>query len=343
MKITVEQLATHLQKALLPVYIISGEEILLRQQAIDMIRGAAAQKEFNERKIFQIDAGFNWDNFLLEINSFSLFSNKALLELHIPDNKFSDAAKNALEIYAQNPPADKTLLLVTTKLDSKIQLTTWFKQLEKIGGVITAWPMDARQLPAWIKNRFQQAGISADAAGIQLLTDRTEGNLLATEQAIEKLLLLHGKTKVTADDIAQAISDSARFDIFDLVDCALAGNSQRTLQVLLNLQAEGIELTLVLWALARELRGLIAMRHGSPNNQALDQVMLQHKVWEKRKPLIKQALKRHSLQSLQQLLQQAGAIDYIIKGAATGNAWDELIQLSLTLAGAPVWRIANAA
>lgn len=336
MKITFEQLHSHLQKMLLPIYMVQGEEILLRQQAVAMIRNASAQKGFNERKILQIDAGFNWDDFLLEMNSFSLFSKQTLLELHIPETKFNDAAKNALERYTQNPPADKTLLIVTAKLDGKIQLTNWFKQLEKIGGVITAWPIDAKQLPTWIKNRLQQVGIIADATGIQLLADRTEGNLLATDQAIEKLLLLYGKRKINTDEIATAISDNTRFDIFDWIDCTLAGDGKRTLQILLHLQAEDTELTLLLWALTRELRSLLAMRHASTNQQTVEQIMLQHKVWEKRKPLIKQALNRHSLQNLQQFLLQASVIDQIIKGATVGNAWDELRQLSLALVGIPI-------
>ena len=64
MKLAPAQLAKHLQGALAPVYIISGDDPLLCQEAADAIRAAARQQGFDERQVFAADASFDWGTLL---------------------------------------------------------------------------------------------------------------------------------------------------------------------------------------------------------------------------------------------------------------------------------------
>ena len=50
-----------------------------------------------------------------------------------------------------------------------------------------------------------------------------------------------------------SIGDSARFDMFQLGEAALGGDVPRALRILGGLRSEGVEATLVLWSLAREI------------------------------------------------------------------------------------------
>ena len=89
MKIKPEQLQTHLQRALqnnqLPsVFVISGDEPLLSQEAADAIRATARELGYNERETFDIDARFDWNPVFNQTSSLSLFGDKKILELHIP-------------------------------------------------------------------------------------------------------------------------------------------------------------------------------------------------------------------------------------------------------------------
>jgi DNA polymerase III delta subunit len=61
-------------------------------------------------------------------------------------------------------------------------------------------------------------------------------------------------------------------------------------------------------------------------------------VWEKRKPAISAALRRHAGPTVwQTMLQHCSRIDRGIKGLGTGKPWDELIQLTARLAGTPLF------
>jgi len=129
------------------------------------------------------------------------------------------------------------------------------------------------------------------------------------------------------------VADSARFDVYDLADAALAGDAARVARILRGLQAEQIESTLMLWAVTREVRALAGMAFDCRSGVDVEQALVRHKVWEKRKPLIKQALRRAAPDHWQRLLLKAARIDRVIKGLETGNVWDELLQLSLDIAG----------
>lgn len=331
MKTHFEQLLVHLQKKLAPIYLIFGEEYLLRQQAADAVRSAAAQAGFTERVLFTLEPQFDWDNFQEATQNFSLFSLKQCIELRINEQKLNENGKQAILDYAENPSSSQLLLITLGKLDAAEQNSAWFKAVEKIGVVVQIWPMQRPQVLAWILQRLKKLGFSADANDVTILADRTEGNLLATHQEIEKIALLYPPGKLNAEQIAKACVDNARFDVFDLVDAALQGQAPQVVRILEGLKQEGTEPTLILWALARELRQLIAIAQTLAQGAALAGALAKHKVWEKRKASVQRTLKLHSLSQLQLYLQKAAVIDSMIKGGTPGNVWEALLQLALNL------------
>ena len=331
MKINLERLPALLKNSTAPIYLINGAEPLLLDEGSSFIRKQLHGHGFTERRSRQVNNTFDWNSLLEAMNSFSLFAAKSLLELRFPANKLNDAGKKALALYAKRPPEDKVLLLVFDKLDTRTQNSAWFKAIEKIGVCITVWPVSTQNLPAWIQKRLQKYNMSADSEAVRFIANRTEGNLLAAKQEIEKLYLLFDKKKLTLEDVIHAAANSSRFDIFDLADAVLAGNNQRTLRIIKELQEEGTEATLILWTLTKEIRTLINISEKLAQNQPLEVIMNELRIWEKQKPLMRSSLKRHKLKNLLSLLKHASQIDLMIKGISTDNAWDNLTKLALSL------------
>ena len=178
---------------------------------------------------------------------------------------------------------------------------------------------------------MQHHELKTTQEGLKLLAEYGEGNLLAIAQEIEKLRLLYGPGNLNIEQIATAIADNSRFNIFDLVDHALKGDSKKVIHILRSLKNEKTEPTLILWALARELRSLASMSKTMQQGYSADQVIQQFHVWQQRKPCIKQALQSHNYNGILKILQQCAALDRIIKGVTPGNIWDELEKLCLKL------------
>ena len=81
MKIYPEKLAAELKKGLARVYLISGDEPLLRQEVCDQIRVDARSAGFVERDLFHVEPGFDWQELHYSANSLSLFADKKLIEV----------------------------------------------------------------------------------------------------------------------------------------------------------------------------------------------------------------------------------------------------------------------
>lgn len=338
MKLNASQLARHLQHdALAPVYAVSGDDPLLCQEACDAIRAACRAREFSERQVFHVDASFDW-NLLREAGaSLSLFAEKRLLELRMPGGKPSDAGIAALLDYLARPPEDTVLLLSLPRLDSKAQKSKWARALleGEACQFVAIWPVELAQLPQWLRQRLAQAGLAATPDAIDLLVARTEGNLLAAVQEIEKLRLLVEGNQLDADTVQASVADSARFDLFGLLDAALAGDAAHALRMLEGLRGEGVEAPVILWGLARELRLLASLAwqqaRGVPLERAIGQA--RPPIFGKRQALVGRAVQRLSAEQWHTLLGEAQRIDEQIKGQAPGHVWSALARLTLQLAG----------
>jgi len=328
LRLTAEQLPAALAKNLAGVYLVSGDEPLLVGEAADAIRAAARAAGYADRSVFFIDRSFSWDELRHASQSLSLFAERRLFELRMPSGKPDKGAQQLAEL-VERPPPDVVCLVVTDKLDKKASDAAWVRAVEKHGVWVPVWPVQTAGLPAWLRARAKQLKIEIEPAAAQLIADRVEGNLLAAKQELEKLSLLANGEPIGADLVLRSVGDSARYDVFQLAEAAAGGDGERALRVLLGLKSEGVEPTLILWALVRELRGLWQARERDRLRSAD-----RGSGWNLAATPSPRALSRLKTLPLPRLLMQAGHADRVIKGLAPGDAWSELTGLTGVLAGA---------
>lgn len=334
MKLPYQQLTQHLAKSLAPIYLVSGDELLLVQETVDFIRAAAQKAGFSERTRIPVEAGSDWAKLLYaNAHSMSLFAEQRILELDLRGVKLNQANSEILTNYAENP-AEQTLLIIQTgKLDQKTEQTRWYKSIDKKGIAIPIWPVTTEQLPQWIIQRAKKANLTLTNQAAGWLAERVEGNLFAAAQEIEKLALLQPNGIVDEDILEKQVMNHARFDIFNLVDSFLLGNSKRSLLILNNLFDEDTEPTLIMWAITRELRSMAELLKQVKQGAALSSLFSQFRIWEKRQPPVRAFLKRATPSQCWDWLLHAAKIDRIIKGAEIGKVQDELERLILSLTG----------
>jgi DNA polymerase-3 subunit delta len=325
--VNLDQLPAALQRGLAGAYLISGEELLLLGEAADAIRAAARKQGFADRRVYFIDRSFSWEQLRNDTQSLSLFAERRLFELRMSGKPDKGAAQ--LAELAAKPPPDVITLVLTGKLDRKSSGEPWVRAFEQHGAWVAVQEVGAAELPAWLAARARRAGLALDEAAAQLIAERTEGNLLAAAQELAKLGLLAGGNRIDAGLVLQSVGDSARYDVLQLSAAASAGDAARAVHILHGLRSEGVEPTLILWALVRELRGLW---------QARERARLRSgdrgSAWNLAGTPSDRALSRLRSLPLPALLAQASEADRIIKGMAAGDAWTALLGLVAALAGA---------
>jgi len=337
MQLKPEQLDAHLRKQLAPVYFISGDDPLRVMEAADAVRAAARAHGYDEREVLTVQAGFDWNSLLSEAGNLSLFSQQRILDLRLPGGKPGDAGAKALRAWAERPPEDTLLLVTSGKLDPRARKSKWLQALDKIGVVLTVWPLKERaELLGWVGARMRKRGLEPTNEAVRMLTEQVEGNLLACVQEIDKLHLLNGAGPVDVDDITALVADNARYDVYGLVDSALRGDAARCVRILQRLQAEAVAAPVVLWALTREIRPLVGMTAAAAQGDTVAAILGRYHVWQARRNIVGAALKRLSTDECKAMIRQCARIDRVCKGRATGKEWDELLQLTLRLAGRAV-------
>ncbi len=333
MKLQSSQLAAHLKNSLAPCYLLSGDEHLLVDEALDGIRAAARARGFGARELYVATTGFDWGQLGAAGANLSLFADKRIVELRLPTGKPGRDGATAIEAFVRDIGPDLMLVVVTPKLERAAASASWVKALEARGASLTLWPVNIRELPGWIAARMRRADLEPDEQVVAMIAGRVEGNLLAAAQEVEKLRLLLGAGKVSANDVSRAVADSSRYDVYQLVDAALGGDARRAMKILAGLCAEGVEPVLVVWSLTRELRTLAKVADLMEQRTDLGTAMQKTHVWSSRQGLVRSALGRHSRLELLHLLRATGQADAAAKGQRAGDPWQ--------LAGAIVLRLAT--
>lgn len=331
MKLRYSQFQKHLQKGpLAPLYLLMGEEPFQLREGVDQVRTHARARGFTERIVLTVETGFDWNTFGQATQNLSLFARKRLIELQLGEKSPDKVGTTALIDYATQPSPATLLLVTATKVDAK---NKWLPLFEEKGVVVQISPLAAKDLPSWIYEQMIARGLQPSEDAVQLLAERSEGHLLACAQEIEKLRLIYGTGAITATQVLETVADSARFDLFQWIDTVVSGDGVRSLRQLQQLRMEGYEPVLVLWALTREIRNLCQLSQAMAKGQTQEQVFKAYHVWQNRKSLIASALNRYSVTDWYQFLRWAVRIDSMTKGMAPGRPWDEILQLSLRVAG----------
>jgi DNA polymerase-3 subunit delta len=322
LKLTADSLPTHLRERLLPAYLVSGDEPLLAGEAADAVRARARAAGFTEREVHLIERAGDWEEVRGAARSLSLFGARRVFEIRL-GGKAGAAGNAALLGLLEAHDPDTLFLILTPRLDREAQGADWVRAVEAHGAWVQIWPVDAARLTGWLRGRARQLELEASDAALELLAERTEGNLLAAHQELGKLALLAGGAAVTPEMVLASVADSARFDVFQLSEAVLSGAAARALRVLAGLRAEGTEATLVLWALTRALHDAWSTLGGAGGGA--------QRGWQRQSAALAEARRRAPHMPFTDLTAHAARADRVIKGRIAGNAWDELALLTKAL------------
>lgn len=339
MKIAADNLAASLAKGLNSAYLIAGDDPLLTSEACDAVRARARALGFTGRELHFVERGFDWSELAASTQSLSLFAERRIIEIRMPSGSPGEGAETLIRL-VEKPQDDLLVLIVTDKLDARALSTRWATAVERHGALVQIWPVDLPRLPAWIGERLGRHGLKPEAGVTELIAERVEGNLLAAHQEVEKLALLHPPGALSLEAVMEAVVDSARYDVLQLGEVAMRGQAARALRILRGLRQEGIELTLVLWGVNKDLQWLARVEHLVRGGQSPDAAMAAEHVWRPRQAAMRVALSRFKGTAIAGLLTDAARVDRAIKGVLRRDAWTEMEALVARLAGV---RLARAA
>ena len=334
MQVNADRLPSLLESSLAPIYLIAGDEPLLVQEARDAVRAKALASGVDERHLLQVERADDWQRIAMASDSLGLFASRRLFDVRL-EKGIDAAAEAALSRFAERPSPDDVLIVSCTNIDKRGQGKPWYRAVERSGVHVQVWPVRAAELPRWLEMRARRLGLDIERDALRFLAGQVEGNLLAAAQQLDLLRLL-GAGPWTVDEVAKAVEDAARFEVFSLFDAACAGEAERALQMLRSFEQEGEYPLPVLSAFASQLRRLIVLHAQVEGGERFEQAASNARIYGRdRLQAWQRAVGRARGQSLQRLLPRLATADQQVKGMLRGDPWMTLADVALALAGKP--------
>ena len=333
MELRLNQLFAHLERALASFYVVHGDEPLLASEAGDAIRAAARKAGCDERELLVVDSGFKWDAVIAASTNLGLFGARTLIDLRIPSGKPGVEGAKLLEACSTHLNPDQSMLVTLPKLDRAAQSSAWFSALKDAGVSIAVYPLERDKLPQWISARLARQGQRVARETLAFLSDRCEGNLLAARQEIEKLGLLLPEGEINAEAVERAVTDVARYDVFQLSEAWLSNDAARALRIIAALEAEGEGIQLLLWQLGEDIHALASVLEATSSGTPVAVAIRNARVWGKRQVAMERAARTVKTEAIPPLLAALARLDALSKGIGRGNVWDELRTTALAVAG----------
>lgn len=324
--------ASAANQALKPAYLIAGAEFLLVMEAADAIRAAARAAGVDGRDVFDAsEKDFDWQYVENAVGAMGLFSSTRLVEVTLPTGKPGKDGAAMIEAYCANPPPGTTLLILAGEW-SKKHAGKWSDAISRVGILSVAWPVKPHEFPDWIAKRMRARKVQASQGAIEQLALRTEGNLLAAAQEIDKLALLANGEMIDETRMEEYVADAARFDVFRLLDATLNGDASMASRMIAGLQAEGDSVHALLGMVVMEVQRLttLAITQSRGGNMAKEFQM--HRIWDSKQAQYKRALARYPAAKWQGILSEIGRLDRASKGRAGDDPWILLERILLAVA-----------
>jgi DNA polymerase-3 subunit delta len=200
----------------------------------DLNRAIATQSFLSNKRMVIIK------NVLLQKKNFQA----ELLELLKKGNYRESKEDNILIFYDEKP--DKRLILFKYLLGSKFK-----EEFEALVG---------EELTAWIVARVKLSGGEISAANANLLASKSDGNLWALNNEINKLRAESSKGEISEELIAESYLFKLEENIFALTDALGNKNKIQALKLITAQLESGVEAIYLLSMIARQFRIIIQVK-----------------------------------------------------------------------------------
>ena len=274
------------QGELLPVWLVVGEERMLRDQVIKAITNAALAgglPDFNHDKFTAGEADV--EKVLGATRTVPMMAKKRVvyvrgLERWDTNAASSDSDEGAsskalppldrLAEYAKAPIDSTTLILVAQKIDGRRKLVALAK---KQGFIVDCAQIDGRQLPGWIRARAKLKGHTLAPEVCDLIAEIAGPDLSYLDDVLERLSLYVGKDgPITEDAVGVNVTRVRLADTWNLVDAASTRDLGRVLALLADVydpRDRGLPLVgAIAWSLRQLLKLQSALEQGAGMDDA---------------------------------------------------------------------------
>lgn len=223
------------QSPLSPLYLIVGEDDLLRDAAVASLKTAILGEggDFNYELFYGDEAGGS--DIIAAASEMPVFAERRLVVVKAAE-KLPARENDTLLGYIAAPNETTTLVFMSPKLDGRLKFS---QAVARAAVTIDCSPLRDGQLSPWLTREAARLGVRLDDEAGQVLKEVSGGSLYVVRRELEKLAAyVTGDRPATAADVHVLRGIEPGASVFDLTIAIADGHRARTLSILArNLEA----------------------------------------------------------------------------------------------------------
>ncbi len=301
--------------------IIMGGEPVVTNYTISYCQDYFKKKDFGVEAI-TINTSTKASDLIPILSDGSLFNNNILYKILISRGRIGEEVKQLIAQSLMNKSDDFYIINVETD-PKEFKKSSWYKSLQKFSITMEANEPNSTEIIKSIEVRAELHKIDLTDEAINLIAEFTEGNLVASENEIIKLSLLHQGETINAEEISALLSNSTKYDGFKLIEFCLKGKISETHKAITHLEEEGIEPLMINGLYAWIFRAIANIKI-SKDGQYTQNDFLKLRIFGPSQSLVINCVNNLSVKQVEASLNKIRDIDLICKGLLIGNPWLEL-------------------
>ena len=308
-------------------FLLTGEEFILKQDAVKYILDKLRNKGFNEKVIISQDELDKTQEIISRNMGGSLFQENLILHIKHTSGKFPEKIKTLLA--DENIFKSQNIALIVESTVEKIPTSgAWIKNFDAHGLIISCNKLKLIEEKMWLKRqlKFLPKDLLPIFGGS--IFQNNEANLLGqkNEVALLKLLFLNqdGVHEIKTDHIIFGSGISA----FELEDLLISKNFKKAL-LTINFMRENDRQNSapIIWIIAKVINASLESLKASNKKSAL----IKSGVWSSKINLYLSFIKQANLKDFLCLNEEVLKIDLINKGLMKAETWEQIERVILKL------------
>ena len=261
---------------------------------------------YDERDILNDKA-----NFFNTIFSKSFFEDEKLIII----SRVSDKIKDTMEEIIEKGLDNITIILISDNLDKKSKIRSLFEK-NKFLICVAIYADNNQTLTSIVNIFFKEKKIPISQQAINLIVERARGdrqNLINELNKVENFI--RTKKTISTEDLLKLTNLAENYDVSELIDCCLAKNKRRTINILNENNYSLEDCILIIRTFLLKSKRLLKLCYDLKKKKNLDTTISSFRppIFWKDKEIVRQQLTKWSLENIKKLIYKINNIELLIK------------------------------
>lgn len=261
--------------ALLPVYVVCGDDIYLKKQALDRIIKATVSPD-DDMNLVRYDFGVSMQELYDEVNGFPIMADKKCVVLSDFDIEKSPKVDFDKLIEIIDDPSDTSVFVLyfgNSEIDLKKskRVKSLLSAVTKSGGdIVLLEHKSSDELVRWLCASAKKQGLVLTPKNAQYITDicSTDINFLTNE--LTKLCVFTKTGEITREIIDKVCVKSVEASVYDMSAKIIAGDTAGAMKLLDELYYMNIDSMSVFYAVASAYVDMYRAFYGKAEGRNLE-------------------------------------------------------------------------